>query len=81
MSAPELEILVKGRFIPVPAEIRHVRANAYEVVIARTPELDRKLRGALEASEIVVAVRGVEAYQAIVSAEAPDRVTLVVLLP
>lgn len=78
----EVEILVRGRFVPVDgATVRHLRANAYEVGIPRSPELDRKLRGALDADEIVLALRGVEALQAILSAEAPDRVTLAVLLP
>jgi hypothetical protein len=81
MSA-RLEVLVRGRFIPIAAaKIAHLRANVWQVRIPRTPEIDRSLRGALEQSEIIVCLDGVEADQAIVSAEDPDGTTLTVLLP
>jgi hypothetical protein len=82
MSAARFEVLVRGRFVGVPeAEVRHVRANAWQVRVPRTPEIDRRLRGALDADEIVAGLDGVEAFQAVVSETRDDATILVLLLP
>jgi hypothetical protein len=82
MSGARVEILVRGRFLPFPeATVRHVRANAHEVKLPFTAEIERRLRGALDADEIVASLDGVEATQAILTGESADSRTLVLLLP
>lgn len=81
MSA-RFELLVRGRFVPIPeARIDHVRANAWRVHLDRTPELERRLRGALDQREIVAGLDGVESTQAMITAESADAWTLVLLQP
>ncbi|TVQ90610.1 MAG: hypothetical protein EA397_12325 [Deltaproteobacteria bacterium] len=82
MAGPVFELLVRQRFIPFPeARVKHLRANAFEVWLPRTPATERRLRGALEAREIVASLDEIEANQALISAEDARGWTLTVLLP
>lgn len=82
MAPGTLEILVRNRFVAFPeATVRHVRANVYQARLPKSAEITRRLRGALQADEVVASIGEVEAFQTLLSSENTSGWSLTLLLP